>query len=533
MDVQKMSNVPSLSPHQSFKIMLITNIIVTPYFEKKICDTFVNENDCVEVFIKNNVEFIDETIESIQPVNLVIILLNFENLYSNVYNDIVVDRKVEEKIVTGEIENYKYIISSIRKKTNVPIIWFGYEDYCYFECWNAVGHIPIANRLVDQVNFVLCQALDGIATFVDLKILISKIGISAAYDRRKKYLWNAPYSKALIEAIVKEIHKQYLIEMGNTKKCLVVDCDNVLWGGILSEDGIENLKLGGIGLGRVYQDFQRFILLLHYHGVIVTLCSKNNLSDVLTIFREHSGMVLKESHIACFQVNWKDKPSNILKIAKKLNIGLESMVFVDDSPIEIEAVKTMLPEVVTILFKRELDYTLFSCFNLKNNVNLADIEKRIVTYHTNEKRDEFKGKFSNYNEYVRALNVKTEIHKIVSTEYSRVSELTQRTNKCTNGSRFTVQEIKDCIENEGLDFYTVHVSDRFSDLGLVGTFAVNDNKLILFSLSCRALGRGVEQIMLEYIMSHWNIKKILFHPTMKNASLRAIFEETVHPVFTE
>ena len=122
----------------------------------------------------------------------------------------------------------------------------------------------------------------------------------------------------------------------------------MLWGGILSEDRIENIKLGGNGWGRIYQDFQRFVLSLYYHGVILAICSKNDLPDVLRMFHEHSEMIMREEYIACFQVNWEDKPSNIQKIAEKLNIGLDSMVFVDDSPVEIEAVKAILPKVTTI-----------------------------------------------------------------------------------------------------------------------------------------------------------------------------------------
>ena len=233
--------------------------------------------------------------------------------------------------------------------------------------------------------------------------LIAKTGITNAYNSKGKYRWNAPYSKLLVEAVVQEIYKQYQSEMGITPKCLVLDCDDVIWGGTLSEDGIDNLKLSGSGFGRLYQDFQRFVLSLYYHGVILAVCSKNDLSDVLTMFREHSEMILKEEHISCFQVNWEDKPSNIQRIARKLNIGLDSMVFVDDSPIEIEAVKAMLPEVITIQFKRDMEYEQFTCFNLKNNVSIADVEKRNETYRTNGFREELKSKYTDYADYIAAL----------------------------------------------------------------------------------------------------------------------------------
>lgn len=180
------------------------------------------------------------------------------------------------------MSNVQNIISMIRSKSNATIIWFGYEDYCY-NFYSAVGNIPVQNGLVDKLNLKLCETLRENISFINLKQLISEIGIANAYNQKSEYRWNSPYSQAMIEQICNEIHKQHLIAYGITKKCIVLDCDNVLWGGILSEDGIENVHLGS-GFGRSYQDFQRFALSLYYHGVILAVCSKNDLPDVLTIF---------------------------------------------------------------------------------------------------------------------------------------------------------------------------------------------------------------------------------------------------------
>lgn len=523
MDEKNMLCEFGFTSRKVIKIVLISNIVVEPYFENILYDEFRSDNTHVEFFYINNVELIGESIEEVRRANLIVVLLNFESFYANLYPDFWASKTDESKIIVEEIEKYERLVSLIRKQTNASIIWFGYEDY-NFEYSHVLGYTPTLNGIVDQINIALCKAMDGDAVFVDLKKIISKIGASVAYDCRRKYLWNAPYSKALIEAIVKEIHKQFFIDRGITKKCLVIDCDNVLWGGIVSEDGIENLKLSGSGLGRVYQDFQRFVLSLYYHGVIIALCSKNDLIDILTMFREHSEMVLKEEHIACFQINWDDKPSNIKIIAEKLNIGLDSIVFIDDSQIEIEAVKALLPEVTTILFKKNMEYVPFSCFNLKNDINLTNVKRRNETYRLNEKRNEFKREFINYDDYIKSLNVKIKIHRVSPIEYSRVSELTQRTNKCTNGKRFSIQEIKREIESEGSLFYSVHVSDRFSELGLVGVFAVKNNSLFSFSLSCRALGLEIENTMLDYIVSNWEIESTLFYPTGKNDNFKKWLE---------
>lgn len=305
----------------------------------------------------------------------------------------------------------------------------------------------------------------------------------------------------------------------------MLDCDNVLWGGILSEDGIEGIHLGNSGLGREYQDFQRFLLNLYYHGLILTVCSKNDEYDVLRVFREHSGMLLREEHIACFKINWNDKPANIKAIADELNIGTDSMVFVDDSIFEIEAVKSVLPDVTVIQYDRELMYDKFSCFNLKSEVNLHEVEQRIETYRTNRARSILKAQCDSYDEYVKSLDSKVDIHEILPTEYSRVAELTQRTNKCTNGKRYTVSEIKERVTVPDVHFYSVSLSDRFSDLGIVGAMEVESDELKLFSLSCRALGRGVENEMINYVSDRHELENIVFKLTEKNESLLELMQQ--------
>ena len=311
-------------------IALISNIIFEPYFLPLIKQYFGGNTAIFPIPFGEHTEAEYQT--QVRSADLIVVWLNIEALLPGQFYSL------EKQDLDETIALCKKLYADLTSISHVKILWFLFEDYA-IPLSAAVGHVY--HDFADKLNLTLRDTLGDQLLFIDLKHLIAEVGISNAYDSKSKYRWNAPYSKILIEAAVKEIHKQYLIEKGITKKCLVLDCDNVLWGGILSEDGIENLKLCNSGVGRVYQDFQRFVLSLYYHGVILAVCSKNDLTDVLRIFREHSEMILKEKHIACFQANWEDKPSNIQKIAEKLNIGLDSMVFVDDSPVEIGAVKAM------------------------------------------------------------------------------------------------------------------------------------------------------------------------------------------------
>ena len=496
-------------------IAVVSNIIFEPYFVSLTKRLFGENTVVLPIPFGEHTE--EEYQTQLASADLVIVWLYLENMFPGLYFN-AAKQNLDEAIVL-----YKKLYADLTSISQAKILWLLFENY-ELPLSATVGHVY--HDFVDKLNLALKDTLGDQVLFIDLKHLIAEIGISNAYDSKSKYRWNAPYSKILIEAAVKEIHKQYLIINDKTPKCLVLDCDNVLWGGILSEDGIENLKLSGSGLGRVYQDFQRFVLSLYYHGVILAVCSKNDLSDVSTMFRGHSEMVLKEEQIACFQVNWEDKPSNIQKIAEKLNIGLDSMVFVDDSPIEIEAVKVMLPEITPILFQRDMEYELFSCFNLKSNVSIADVDKRNETYRTDGFREELKAKHTDYADYIAALEIKMDIHEALPIEYSRISELTQRTNKCTNGRRYTVTEIKKRITSKAVKLYSVYVSDRFSDLGLVGAVEVEGNTLTLFSLSCRALGREIEGKMIEFILEKCQVKKIEFKSTGKNEAIKTLLSES-------
>ncbi len=380
-----------------------------------------------------------------------------------------------------------------------------------------LGYSLINRGFIDRINIILNECIEENDTYVDLKTIIAKLGMEQAFDNKGKYRWNTPYSRDLLQEVASEVHKQHLIRNGITKKCVVLDCDNVLWGGILSEDGIEGIQLGNSGLGRPYQDFGRFMLNLYYHGVIIAICSKNDKSDVLRVFREHDEVILKEEHIACFCVNWDNKADNIKAIAETLNIGLDSMVFIDDSDFEVQAVKALLPEVTAVKYERDNVYGQLSCFNLKSNIDIEKVQRRNLTYQTNELRRNLKLELSSFEEYLNALEMKVDIHKALPIELSRIAELTQRTNKCNNGRRYTAQKIKTMIEN-GYALYSVFLSDKFSDLGLVGAIGIDGNTLDLFSLSCRALGRNVEEIMISFIREK-NIKKSYYNLTAQNNEL--------------
>lgn len=453
-----------------------------------------------------------KNIDTIKCSDIIIVYLSFEECYADLVNDISSGKITYEMVENDSVGRCTELYTYIERNSKAHIIWFGFEDY--YTQQGYCGSVIAFDGLVDRLNLILCNMLKK-AVFVDFKRLIATIGTKNAYDIKGKYRWNAPYSKELIRIMVDEIFKQYSIMTGITKKCLVLDCDNVLWGGVLSEDGIEGIKVGNSGLGRPFYDFQRYLLDLYYHGVILTICSKNEEADILQVFREHSGMLLREDHISFFSCNWNNKADNIMNIVEALNIGLNSIVFVDDLLFEIELVKSTLPDVTTVLYHRDTIYDGLSCFNLKQYADVKVTTERINTYKTNRLRDQLKQKSPSYENYIASLEMIIDIHSATDSEMSRSSELTQRTNKCTNGVRYTLDELRTKISLADYELFTVYLSDKFSDLGLVGIIGLKGNTLDLFSLSCRALGRKVEEKMIEFAFER-GVNSACFCETKQN-----------------
>ena len=501
-------------------IILITNLILEPHWSQNITDIFNPLVPAVQTKCILYDEF-EKHADDLLEANTIVVCLNFNFLYPNVSNIINSKKVTNAELLRDCVGKCEKLYSFIKKASNANVIWFGFEDY-FDHISNICGRIPFLNGIVDQINIDLEIMLDD-AVFIDLKRIIAALGIPNAYDKKGEYRWNAPYSKEMIRQMLKETYKQYLICGGITKKCLVIDCDNVLWGGILIEDGIEGIYVSNSGLGKSFQDFQRYLLELYYRGVILTICSKNDEDDVLHVFRNHSGMLLKEENISYFCCNWDNKADNIIKISDNLNIGLDSMVFVDDSPFEISAVESSLPEVTTVLFNRDRIYSDLSCFNLNSRIDKKKIEIRTETYRTNSMRKELRSNSSSLDAYISSLNMEIDIHKSTCDEIARTFELIQRTNKCTNGIRCTLKELKEKYSSSEYTLYTVSLSDKFSDLGIVGCIGIYEQIIELFSLSCRALGRKIEHEMLSKALEQ-GAHRCYFRNTPKNMEVKTLFE---------
>lgn len=296
------------------------------------------------------------------------------------------------------------------------------------------------------------------------------------------------------------------------KKCLVLDLDNTLWGGVLGEDGVNGIQLGGDYPGNAFLDFQKSILELYKAGVLLAVCSKNNELDVFEAWANNPSMLIREEHLAAYRINWKNKAQNIAEIINQLNIGPESMVYVDDNPAECELVRQFIPEIETAVlpsfpyllpvFVKDLTDRFFSIYKLIDE----DVTKT-KQYRENNSRKEFQKEFSNFSDYVASLEIEINILCANEMTIPRISQLTQKTNQFNlTTKRYSEADIYRLIEH-GYDFFCISVADRFGNNGITGLLIISSNTdnrsavIDTFLMSCRILGKDIEFAFLNYILN--------------------------------
>lgn len=312
------------------------------------------------------------------------------------------------------------------------------------------------------------------------------------------------------------------------KKCLVLDLDNTLWGGVLGEDGIDGIRIGGDYPGNAFLFFQQSLIELSKDGVILTVCSKNNESDVLELWDKNPFVELKRNFFSTYRINWQNKADNIKEIAEELNIGLDSMVFIDDNPAERELVNQLLPMVETPDFPAhayELPSFYKSLVDKYFRVYSLTEEDRRKTeqYNANAQRRIAKSQYSNFADYLESLKIEVNVSEANDFNVSRISQMTQKTNQFNlTTRRYTVADIKHFL-SLGWKIYCLSVKDCFGDNGITGCvfFKIMNSDIAIdsFLLSCRILGREIETGFIYHVLANLKLQgyKRVFAEYIKTA----------------
>lgn len=400
-------------------------------------------------------------------------------------------------------------------------------------------------RMINMLNLKLenFAATTDYAYVFDYDGFCSYIGHIKAEDSKMYYLTKSPLSYPATKLIAQEYMRYILPFMSMNKKCLVLDLDNTLWGGVAGEDGISGVSLDLSGPGRSYYDFQEKILNLYHKGIILAVNSKNNQEDAFDIMEKHPHMLLRKNIFSCLKINWKDKATNMKEIAAELNIGLDSLVFFDDNPVERDYVKKVLPQVTVIDVPKDSGKY---CEALNNIAEFETLEitdedkKRNEMYEQNRKRIQSQQSFHSIQEYLKNLETRVTVLKSDNFNIPRISQLTLKTNQFNmTTKRYQVSDINGLLEAGDHMVYCCSVTDRFGDNGITGCCIIRLEGAVAyidtFLLSCRVLGRNVEYAFLATmvkLLKDKNIKRIFaeYLPTEKSRANCDFYSKAGFPI---
>jgi FkbH-like protein len=333
-----------------------------------------------------------------------------------------------------------------------------------------------------------------------------------------------PYSASRVMDIVCAVKGQF-------KKCLILDLDNTVWGGVIGDDGIEGIQLGhGLGIGKAFSEFQMWVKKLKQRGIIICVASKNNEDTAKEPFEKHPDMILKLDDIAVFQANWETKVDNIRTIQQILNIGFDSMVFLDDNPFERNIVRDNIPGITVPELPEDpaeyLEY-LYS-LNLFETASYSSMDKdRTKQYQVEAQRVSLSKTFTNEKDFLKSLNMVSVVNGFTKFNTPRVAQLSQRSNQFNLRTiRYTDADIEALADDPNVIDLSFTLEDKFGDNGLIAVVIMKpQSKETLFVdtwfMSCRVLKRGMENFTLNTMVEKAKAagyKKIIgeYIPTTKN-----------------
>jgi len=356
-------------------------------------------------------------------------------------------------------------------------------------------------------------------------------GASSAYNSKLWYLTKTPFSNNFFKQVISDLSNLYGSIKGLSKKLLILDLDDTLWGGIVGEVGWKNLRIGGHDhLGEAFRDFQIQIKSLKNQGIILALASKNDEVTAIKAINNHPEMILSMEDFVTHRINWEDKAKNIIDIVNELNLGLQSVVFLDDSPFERARVQEALPEVlVPELPKDPTDYNTFlSTLRCFDTSHVTDEDKtRGKLYKSESKRTKLKQHLKSLPDWIKTLNLTIMIEKIKNENTPRAVQLLNKTNQMNLSTRrLSEQEFTRWVKMNSNNLWTIRATDKFGDYGIIGILSIsiknNVATLVDFILSCRVVGRYIEETMIEFLKEFCqenNVNKIKgkYKKTEKNS----------------
>ncbi|MBC7543475.1 MAG: HAD-IIIC family phosphatase [Candidatus Sericytochromatia bacterium] len=439
---------------------------------------------------------------------------------------------LQAEAVFDHVQN---VVAQIKQHTDAPIAIntflppFHHQD----EWCPLPGLAALNQRLRDAATS------DGQLLLVDFDRLLGTIGMKQGLDRRYWFRFKAPAGPAFLQAWGRKLAQAVASLKGLSRKVLILDCDNTLWGGVIGEDGLAGIQLSPHDYpGNVYHAFQRQVLALQQQGILLALCSKNNEDDVFAVMRDHPDCIIRHEHLAGWRINWQDKAANLIALAEELRLGLDSFVFIDDSPTECDRIRQSLPEVAVLQVPsaiHELPSLLQEFQGFMTLTLSAEDQVRTELYQLERQRRQVSAPHGDLADFVASLALKASIGEARIEELARVAQLTQKTNQFNlTTRRYSESEIGHLAADPESLVLIMKVADTYGEYGLTGVaIARRESSGIhvdTFLLSCRILGRQLETVFLREVLAlaagRWGPQPVRaeFIRTAKNDQVATFFD---------
>ena len=441
----------------------------------------------------------------------------------------------------AEINKFRSIWAALEANVGCQVIQNNFELPYYGSLGNLDAVSPGgATRYVNELNRLFAQeaAANPKLLLQDLQSISARVGLNQWFDPERWFSYKLASTVEGSYALATSLTAMIGATYGRTSKVLVLDLDNTLWGGVIGDDGADKILIGReTPLAEAYTAFQEYCLRLRDRGILLAVCSKNN-EDVAKSGFAHPDSVLKLEHFSAFKANWEPKHENILAIAKELNLGVDSMVFIDDNPAERAIVLGQLPSVTVPDVGS--DVAKFAAIIEAGryfepiSIGKEDLQ-RAKLYEENAQRSQLQQKFANYGEYLDSLDMSAEIAEFNSTYIERIAQLTNKTNQFNlTTRRYTLSEIEATMsDGRHIGLYG-KLTDRFGDNGLIsivlGHIEGTQLHMDLWLMSCRVLKREMEFAMLDSLVERaraHNVKEIVgyYLPSPKNGMVEDHYEK--------
>ena len=529
-----------------FKLAILRSFTVEPIVPLLRAEAFSCGID-LEVHVGDFNAYVQEILDSQSPLyrfapNGVVLAVRADQAAPELWRDFAdLSPEAAQQAAERVIKSYEQWIGAFRKHSQAALIVHSLErpstpSLGVLDNQSETGQSGLIRRINREILRIAAE-FHGVYS-LDYDALAARHGSEHWHDERKWLMARLPIAAGHLLSMAREWMRFIVPLSGRTVKVLAVDLDNTLWGGVIGEDGMAGIKVGPEYPGAAFQALQRALLDLSRKGILLAVCSKNNLDDAMEALEKHPGMLVRARHFAALRINWTDKAHNLREIAEELNVGIEALAFLDDNPFEREQVRAALPEVTIIdLPKNPLEYAgaVRNCAAFERLSLSAEDQQRTEMYAAQKQRAGAEQNFQSKEDFFRFLEQEAELEPVSDLTLARVAQLTQKTNQFNlTTRRYTEAQIADMAKQADWHIFSIKVRDRFGDHGLVGVAIAHDQggqcEVDSFLLSCRVIGRTIETALLAQIAECAAQRgcKLLagwFLSTRKNAPARDFYQQ--------